>query len=107
MSKHLLFKQYICRECGHKFSHAPIISNLIRWTLLVDPAPTYGSLLRSAVCPKCGSKNVAHESQTSSEALPNSDDEDDKLHRHCRQDIVEGAERTLNNDRIKKHTDNL
>lgn len=51
--------KYICKECGHQFRFTPIISNLIRMgQVLTDPAPTYGSLFKSAVCPKCGSKQL-------------------------------------------------
>lgn len=53
-----LFREYVCRECGHKFRHAPIISNLAELTMCIDPAPSYGSLFKSALCTKCGSKKI-------------------------------------------------
>ena len=51
--------EYTCKDCGYKFTHIPIISNIIRrWMILEDPAPTYSSFFRLPLCPKCGSKNI-------------------------------------------------
>lgn len=53
---------YVCAECGHRFHHIPILSNISKLVVCIDPAPTYGSLFKAAfkspVCPKCGSKTV-------------------------------------------------
>ena len=55
-------KEYICEKCEHQFHHIPVMGNMTELGVLVDPAPTYGTFLKSLfkrpACPKCKSSKV-------------------------------------------------
>lgn len=54
----LFARKYGCEDCGNVFDHIPIISNIPKPFILVDPAPSPVSLFKRPICPKCGSKNL-------------------------------------------------
>lgn len=57
-TKKLLARKYKCEGCGQIFDFVPVISNIPKPTIMIDPAPSLTSLFKRPSCPQCGSKNL-------------------------------------------------